>query len=118
MQNEILKRIDLLAEKLGTTSEFIMETIANGIFITSITRFICCILIFIVSTLFAKHAISQLINNKNKLNEGAKTMFSTMSIVTGTVSCITGLIAMKALIEMSAPQYYALHEIFNIFNGR
>ena len=120
-KEEVLKRLDGLAAKLGVASQHLWEILVRQAIATGIADAVLALLFGVGVVVGYKLFVKQLLAFKateNYTDEGPYIFGMIGSGLLGVVSLIASPICLySAILELVNPQYYALHETLQALVG-
>ena len=119
MQEEILKRIDALAEKLGTTGELLWGVLVRqavmegwGFTIALLVSFFICGAIVLMCF---RPAMKELSDTRSDSPRGTASVFAAAFAAIGALIAGISLLANQPFLKILNPEYYAFLEIRKLF---
>jgi len=119
MTPEVTEILKQLAQKLGTTTEFLWTILVKQQYIDGYIRLgisVFVVLIIIISFLIFNKYSKNLNNERNEYGDYSDKEVATITfiIVTITLSIIQIILFVCGIKLLSNPEYYALKEILNV----
>jgi hypothetical protein len=112
-KQEALKRLDALAEKLGTTAQYLWTVLVKQAYIEGIVGTV----LFVLCAIYLGIGIRLLFKWGRQFPDASyneETILATkMTVVgvTGAIALITCLVCLTAFMQLLNPEYYALQQL-------